>query len=756
MINIYALLLSQVYIPAISSALDIHLSLLQQVQYSEETLIKQENEQILPTLPDIKHEGYDGGYDGYESKKIIFSIQLFKGMVPQVVSEIPYNIDGLKYFMIDEPEDDIFFTKYRDGRYFELHTSRRKGFNGVRRLGRCRGNYECTNIECAYFLENNKSNKHQFTTIGKNKFCYTCNSICFRVPCPALKLVEFHHQMRVLEVYHHGNHSCQTKPKSAENDTYIEDNLKRFGCSVGPKKLTQLKMTEEMKNQIETGHLDMNKIIDIGARLTDKTRIQKIRRRMENEMKSERHSISAVAELKSITYTSDNYLIYKIHDENMTGESKSYVFKSSRKMCNIMKSMDQKNPVHNLLQEEPAYFHGMHKRSKGWKTLTLWVFQPSSRRLIRLVTMEVKGETTESVSLFWTTLNKMLQEVFNDETIFFNPYMFITDEAGANYNGIMKVYGEEGYKKSRTCVFHFKQSLQKMLQKFPDDLITQKGEFEDLMLQLLYISTISEFLEIKAKLLEIASLVPGLTSPLDWWLARRYNLFPLFRGYCISSVDMAEIGHSTLKRPKPLALVDAAWEDVCTMVMQEQEHTKFLEGRSYSYGKGPSQGQIALKEKQKQRKRSREYQQAFKENMVAATDTDDFFLPNKKARHTQPTGKVFNLQGSALQEVKEQVQPQGGPVQAQGGPVPAQAQGQNPQRQPVEQTQPLLAFLAGFNIRSCYGCKGKFGPQNRETPLDLILKVKVKRDRLIKGQWLGQNEEEVLASKVNGRLKYVN
>ena len=239
--------------------------------------------------------------------------------------------------------------------------------------------------------------------------------------------------------------------------------------------------------------------------------------------------------------------------------------------------------------------------------------------------MEVKGETTESVSLFWTTLNKMLQEVFNDETIYFNPYMFITDEAGANHNGIMKVYGEEGYKKSRTCVFHFKQSLQKMLQKFPDDLSTQRGEFEDLMLQLLYISTISEFLEIKAKLLEIGSLVSGLSSPLDWWLARRYNLFPLFKGYYISSVNMAEIGHSTLKRPKPLALVDAAWGDVCTMVMQEQEHTKFLEGRSYSYGKGPIQGQIALKEKQKQRKRLREYQQAFKESMVTATDTDDFF-----------------------------------------------------------------------------------------------------------------------------------
>ena len=66
------------------------------------------------------------------------------------------------------------------------------------------------------------------------------------------------------------------------------------------------------------------------------------------------------------------------------------------------------------------------------------------------------------------------------------------------------------------------------------------------------------------------------------------------------------------------------------MVMQEQEHTKFLEGRSYSYGKEPSQGQIALKEKQKQRKRSREYQKAFKENMVTATDTDDFSSQTRK------------------------------------------------------------------------------------------------------------------------------
>ena len=51
---------------------------------------------------------------------------------------------------------------------------------------------------------------------------------------------------------------------------------------------------------------------------------------------------------------------------------------------------------------------------------------------------------------------------------------------------------------------------------------------------------------------------------------------------------MAEIGHSTLKRNRPLFLVDAAWEDVCSMIIQEEEFTKFLEGRGKSMGRGPS------------------------------------------------------------------------------------------------------------------------------------------------------------------------
>ena len=44
----------------------------------------------------------------------------YKDMVPTVVAEIPYDIDGTRWYMIDVPEEDAFFAKYRDGRFFQL------------------------------------------------------------------------------------------------------------------------------------------------------------------------------------------------------------------------------------------------------------------------------------------------------------------------------------------------------------------------------------------------------------------------------------------------------------------------------------------------------------------------------------------------------------------------------------------------------------------------------------------------------------
>ena len=146
----------------------------------------------------------------------------------------------------------------------------------------------------------------------------------YREPCSALKLIEFHIHQRVLEVYHQGEHTCQVKPDQKENDKEIEETVKKYGPNVTPKQMAQMKMTEELKKQFNSGVLDMDKIIDIGSVFTNRDRINQIKVRMQTQMRSEKHPLSSVAELKGCTDTSDKYLIFKIHDHNMSGSGQSF------------------------------------------------------------------------------------------------------------------------------------------------------------------------------------------------------------------------------------------------------------------------------------------------------------------------------------------------------------------------------------------------------------------------------------------------
>ena len=51
---------------------------------------------------------------------------------------------------------------------------------------------------------------------------------------------------------------------------------------------------------MHTGEFDMDEIVGIAAKMSDKKRIHNIRQKLHHELKSEKHSMSAVAELKSV------------------------------------------------------------------------------------------------------------------------------------------------------------------------------------------------------------------------------------------------------------------------------------------------------------------------------------------------------------------------------------------------------------------------------------------------------------------------
>ena len=195
---------------------------------------------------------------------------------------------------------------------------------------------------------------------------------------------------------------------------------------------------------------------------------------------------------------------------------------------------------------------------------------------------------------------------------------------------------------------------------------------------------------------------------------------------------MAEIGHSTLKKKKPLALVDAAWEDVCTAIMQGQEHTAFLEGRCRSSGKGPTATEIGACTKRDQMGRSREYQQAFREGRTSIIEEEGGnFIPSKRAKHRPAEQVGDDVQGREVPLQQTTTSVQGGNIQTtqnntengNGEVTIRRIEAGNEvgttlttPRRPLatlnmqNRDNPLLlCFLAGHNIRQCYGCKNKFG-----------------------------------------------
>ena len=225
-------------------------------------------------------------------------MEIFTAIVPEVVDSIPHAIDGDGIYYIkcsegenNEEDDTSWQRRYKDGRYFQLHTSRRKGFTGTRRIGRCRGNFKCINGQCPYLLSTGRASTHQFITKGVEKFCFTCNCVCIREDCGAIKLIEFSSHNNLLIVYHTGHHTCTPKIYLQENDKFIQSAIEETGGALGPKEIAHMKMTQEMKRQQKTGEYDINRIVDIASKLTDRQRIADIKRSMLSEAKVEKHSI---------------------------------------------------------------------------------------------------------------------------------------------------------------------------------------------------------------------------------------------------------------------------------------------------------------------------------------------------------------------------------------------------------------------------------------------------------------------------------
>ena len=111
----------------------------------------------------------------------------------------------------------------------------------------------------------------------------------------------------------------------------------------------------------------------------------------------DKHSLEAVGILKQATEKEDKYLIYKINNSQFNGQP-DYIFKSSAPMAQLPIYMDQ-NGLEHPLQCEDVCFDGSYSRCAGYKTLALFVYHTAMHHILRLVTMEVKSESTGEISI---------------------------------------------------------------------------------------------------------------------------------------------------------------------------------------------------------------------------------------------------------------------------------------------------------------------------------------------------------------------
>ena len=143
-----------------------------------------------------------------------------------------------------------------------------------------------------------------------------------------------------------------------------------------------------------------------------------------------------------------------------TNGGTSYVFKTSEHHLEmVVKMHTTQRTVRgkvSMLAYEKAYFDGMHRRVRGYKTLTLWLHHPGLRRMKHLASMDVKRENAKNVELF-NLFNQALRDYTGDPNYVFNLAMFVTDEAGAIHLGIYNVFGDDILDKISTSQWHFKR-----------------------------------------------------------------------------------------------------------------------------------------------------------------------------------------------------------------------------------------------------------------------------------------------------------
>ena len=588
-------------------------------------------------------------------RRNMFPVFLFKESESEIVSKIPYDLNGKKYYILEDVEEDDWIKSQKDGWHFHMVTTTRKEFikdNNIFKIGKCQGSYKCPSPECAFLEEAGKVNTQNFNRDSNTgaKVCFTCGHYAEKVACNGKKYTHYNIISKELKVYHLNTHKCALKADHRKYDAFIDETVKSHP-NLPPKKLQIQLMAEALKNK------DMVRFTELAEKLANKKRITAKRHDLlqSDPFYNIRNDFVAISDLKKDMDKTDKYFIFEINPKNLNNDP-SYIFKSNLWSAKLAAKMDPEDEkVKSEMQHEAFYFDVMYNRTLGYKTLTGWTYHAASRRVVLLALMEIEKESTEVVQIFWKCMNKMVSQVTGQPGRRFNPSAFMCDEHHANKNSLIQEFGIKAAKKVVTCQWHYKNCAAK---KQLDLALDDRKEFLEICVAMTICQVKDMYENLYHRMMQICKRNKAVVWA-KWWHSRRDHIVPVFRTPCRFDSNVTEIGHSSIKsyydfHKKDVILVDACREDISCLVLQEYQVELFLKGEIPSTGKGPTQLQQQSKMLKQDRQKIRQFGKFIRGATIESLTEelrkeDTTFVPGVGAKHKAPKrGSKAGVQGKEV------------------------------------------------------------------------------------------------------------
>jgi len=393
-------------------------------------------------------DDYDDDYDEESDELVVTNEKghkvlgevTWRNVQSQVVTKVPFNIDGLSSFSIKGSCRADTLQRCRDGRPWKPDTRTKWSGYDVVRYKNCNGSLCCPNLQCPFAIKFKEANRLKFDKSSRS--CNICGAIGLTMSCPARKYTAFISDKHA-HIFHYGKHTCQPKvtndrPVKIVSSAVLADPRTKPSEIQGNAILSAIRKRKPWT--------DVSKLV---KRVTDKRAISNEKIKQCKQLFPNGEGYDAVTEYKTYTDKKDTLLVYCVN-ENLQN-----VFKTSTEKMRIAKEMCSSS---SMFSDEYCYFDGKVKRCKNFTTLTASMYHSLLQRQIPLAIMECKGEDSANVGRFWNYFNKAYKDV-NEMEERFSPTGWISDMATANFNGLQLIYGEEVLTKIKGCEFHFRQSI---------------------------------------------------------------------------------------------------------------------------------------------------------------------------------------------------------------------------------------------------------------------------------------------------------